>query len=84
MNIYDALLSHLCYFISSWGAIPNYKMQGLFAIYKKKMYPVIIILYDTKYSYDHSGFEFYENCAAKILKFSRHFFRIWPPKILKA
>ena len=42
ITIYDALFkSHLCYCISSWVAVPNYKFQGLFAI-QKKMYPVII------------------------------------------
>ena len=62
MKIYDALFkSHLCYCItiSSWGAVLNYKLQGLFAIQKRCVR--LFILYGTKYSYDHSGF--YGTCA---------------------
>ena len=34
-KIYDALFkSHLSYCISSWGAIPNYKLQSIFVIQK--------------------------------------------------
>ena len=58
MKIYDTLFkSHLCYCISSWCAVPNYKLQGLFAMQKR----CIRLLYGTKYPYDHSGF--YETCA---------------------
>ena len=35
-KIYDASFkSHLSYCISSWGAIPNYKLQSIFSIQKK-------------------------------------------------
>ena len=66
MKIYDALFkSHLCYCSSSWGAVPNYKLQGLFAIQKI----CIRLLYGTKYSYDHSGF--YQTCA-RVLTYQKY------------
>ena len=52
MKIYDALFkSHLSYCISSWGAIPNSKLQSVFAIQKR----CIRLLFGTEYSYDHTG-----------------------------
>ena len=58
MKIYDALFkSHLSYCISSWGAIPSTKLQGIFSIQKR----CIRLLFGTEYSYDHSGY--YETCA---------------------
>ena len=58
MEIYDALFkSHLSYCISSWGAIPAAKLQGIFSIQKR----CIRLLFGTEYSYDHSGY--YETCA---------------------
>ena len=58
MKIYDALFkSHLSYCISSWGAIPASKLQGIFSIQKRCMR----LLFGTEYSYDHSGY--YETCA---------------------
>ena len=58
MKIYDALFkSHLSYCISSWGAIPSAKLQGIFSIQKR----CIRLLFGTEYSYDHSGY--YETCA---------------------
>ena len=44
IQIYDALFkSHLCYCFSSWGGIPNYKLQGLFELQKR----CIRLLYGT-------------------------------------
>ena len=58
MKIYDALFkSHLSYCISSWGAIPRNKLQGIFSIQKRCMR----LLFGTEYSFDHSGY--YETCA---------------------
>ena len=58
MKIYDALFkSHLSYGISSWGAIPFNKLQGIFSIQKR----CIRLLFGSEYSYDHSGY--YETCA---------------------
>ena len=58
MKIYDALFkSHLSYCISSWGAVPSAKLQGIFSIQKR----CIRLLFGTEYSYDHSGY--YETCA---------------------
>ena len=58
MKIYDALFkSHLSYCISSWGAVPSAKLQGIFSIQKR----CIRLLFGTEYSYDDSGY--YETCA---------------------
>ena len=58
MKIYDALFkSHLCYCISTWGAIPSSKLQGIFSIQKR----CIRLLFGSEYSFDHSGY--YETCA---------------------
>ena len=58
MKIYNALFkSHLSYCISSWGAVPGYKLKSLFAIQKR----CIRLLFGSEYSYDHSGY--YETCA---------------------
>ena len=58
MKIYDALFkSHLSYCISSWGAIPDSKLQGIFAIQKR----CIRLLFGLEYSFDHAGY--YETCA---------------------
>ena len=43
---------HLSYCISSWGAIPNSKLQSVFAIQKR----CIRLLFCTEYSYDHTGY----------------------------
>ena len=52
-KIYDALFkSHLSYCISSWAAIPNYKLQSIFSIQKR----CIRLLFGTQYSYDHAGY----------------------------
>ena len=57
-KIYDALFkSHLSYCISSWGAIPHSKLQGVFAIQKR----CIRLLFGVNYSFDHAGY--YETCA---------------------
>ena len=57
-KIYDALIkSHLSYCISSWGAIPNYKLQSIFSIQKR----CIRLLFGTQFSYDHA--EYYATCA---------------------
>ena len=59
-KIYDALFkSHLSNCISSWRAIPNYKIQSIFSI-KKRCIP-IRLLFGTQYSYDHAGY--YATCA---------------------
>ena len=42
---------------SSWGGIPNYKLQSVFAVQKR----CIRLLFGTEYSYDHAGY--YETCA---------------------
>ncbi len=58
MKIYDGLFkSHLSYCISSWGAIPISKLQGVFAIQKR----CIRLLFGMEYSFDHAGY--YETCA---------------------
>ncbi len=58
MKIYDGLFkSHLSYCISSWGAVPSAKLQGLFAIQKR----CIRLLFGMEYSFDHAGY--YETCA---------------------
>ena len=58
MKIYDALFkSHLSYCISSWGAIPNSKLQSVFAIQKR----CIRLLFGTEYLYDHTGY--YATCV---------------------
>ena len=54
MNFYDALLS---YCISSCGAIPHSKLQGIFAFQKR----CIRLLFGLEYSFDHAGY--YETCA---------------------
>ena len=42
-KMYDVLFeSHLSYCISSWGAIPNYKLQSIFLIQKRCRYSLII------------------------------------------
>ena len=57
-KIYDALFkSHMSYCISSWGAIPNSKLQGIFAIQKR----CIRLLFGLEYSFDHAGY--YQTCA---------------------
>jgi len=57
-KIYNALFkSHLSYCISSWGAIPHSKLQGIFGIQKR----CIRLLFGLKYSFDHAGY--YETCA---------------------
>ena len=58
MKIYDALFkSHLSYCISSWGSIPNYKLQSIFSIQKR----CVRFLFGKEYSFDHAGY--YETCA---------------------
>ena len=58
MNIYEALFkSHLIYCISCRGAIPNAKLQSLFAIQKR----CVRLLFGLDYSFDHS--EYFETCA---------------------
>ena len=58
MKIYDALFkSHLSYCISSWGGIPNYKLQSIFSIQKR----CVRLLFGKEYSFDHAGY--YETCA---------------------
>ena len=66
MKIYNALFkSHLCYCISCWGAIPNYRTQKLFAIQKR----CIRLLFGKEYSFDHA--EYYETCA-RVRTYSQH------------
>ena len=58
IKIYNGLFkSHLSYCISSWGGIPSYKLQSVFAVQKR----CIRLLFGTEYSYDHAGY--YETCA---------------------
>ena len=58
MKIYDALFkSHISYCISSWGSIPDYKLQKIFAIQKRG----VRLLFGKEYSFDHAGY--YETCA---------------------
>ena len=58
MNIYNSLfLSHLAYGISSWGGIPNYKLEKLFVIQKR----CIRLLFGKNLSFDHG--EYYKTCA---------------------
>ena len=58
MKIYDALFkSHISYCISSWGSIPDYRLQKLFAIQKR----CVRLLFGKEYSFDHAGY--YETCA---------------------
>ena len=65
-KIYDALFkSHLSYCISCWGAIPNSKLQRLFAIQKR----CIRLLFGSEYSFDHAGY--YETCA-RIRTYNEH------------
>ena len=57
-KMYDALFkSNISYCISSWRAIPNYKLKSIFSIQKR----CIRLLFGTQYSYDHAGY--YATCA---------------------
>ena len=66
MKIYDALFkSHLSYCISSWGGIPNYKLQSIFSIQKR----CVRLLFGKEYSFDHAGY--YETCA-RVRTYNEH------------
>ena len=58
INIYNSLfLSHMTYGINSWGGVPCYKLETLFAIQKR----CVRLLFGEKKSFDHK--EYYQTCA---------------------
>ena len=58
MKLYNALfMPHLTYCISSWGGVPDYKLNRIFAIQKR----CIRMLFGKKLNYDCE--EFYLTCA---------------------
>ena len=58
LKLYNALFeSHISYCISSWGGIPNYKLNGLFSIQKR----CSRLLFGAELTFDHA--DYYKTCA---------------------
>ena len=49
-------MSHMTYGISSWGGVPEYKLQKLFSLQKR----CVRLLFGKEFSFDRT--EFYETC----------------------